>query len=71
MALLNRLPLMVLLAGLGTLAMLVPAGYASALGQDELATIFAMSALLLLVLVVVTGFASAAAPSGIRRGRCF
>ncbi len=64
MALLNRLPLMVLLAGLGTLAMLVPAGYASALGQDELATIFAMSALLLLVLVVVTGFASAAAPSG-------
>lgn len=64
MAFVNRLPLMVLLAGAGTLSMLVPAAYASALGQAELAGIFAMSSLLLTVLVVVTAIASAAAPAG-------
>lgn len=64
MQLLGRLPLMVILAAIGSLAMLVPAGYASALGQGQLAHGFAMSAALLLVLVVITALADAASPRG-------
>lgn len=64
MRLLSQLPLMVILAAIGALAMLVPAGYAAALDMDELAHIFAISAGVSLVLIAVTAIASAAAPSG-------
>lgn len=62
--LLSHLPLMVILAGVGALAMLVPAAYAAALDQDELARIFAMSSAVSLVLIVVTAIATSAAPAG-------
>ncbi|MDF3605713.1 hypothetical protein PE067_05840 [Paracoccus sp. DMF-8] len=62
--LLSHLPLMVILAGVGALAMLVPAAYAAALEQDELARIFAMSSAVSLVLIAVTALATAAAPAG-------
>ncbi|AGT07690.1 TrkH family potassium uptake protein [Paracoccus aminophilus] len=64
MTILNRLPLLVILAGIGTALMLIPASYAAVLGQEKLADIFRMSALVLMVLIVVTGIASAAAPRG-------
>lgn len=58
MDVLARLPLMVILAVIGAVAMLIPAGYASALGEDQLATIFASSAGLSLVLIAITALAS-------------
>lgn len=56
---LEHVPLMVILAGVGAVAMLVPAGYAQALGQDGLARDFAISSGVSLVLIVVTALASA------------
>ncbi|WP_312529631.1 TrkH family potassium uptake protein, partial [Paracoccus sp. (in: a-proteobacteria)] len=64
MSILDRLPLMVILAGIGCLAMLVPAGYASALNDSELASIFAMSGLVMFVLTLVTAIAGLATPAG-------
>ncbi len=64
MSILERLPLMVILAGIGCLAMLIPAGYASALNDDHLASIFAISGAVLFVLTLVTAIAGLATPAG-------
>lgn len=64
MNLLSRLPLLVILAGMGAALMLIPAAYASTLGQHDLASIFSMTTLIAMVLIVATGIASAAAPAG-------
>lgn len=57
--LLQRLPVLILIAGTGAAAMFVPASYAAAMGDDQLASIFAMSGVISLVLVALTGIASA------------
>ncbi|WP_294928036.1 TrkH family potassium uptake protein [uncultured Paracoccus sp.] len=61
MRLLARLPLTVLLAAIGALAMLVPAAYSLALGDGRMAGTFAISAGVLLALAAVTGLAAPAA----------
>ncbi len=64
MRLIAHLPLMVILAALGALAMLIPAAYAQVLGELKLARIFTMSAGISAVLIAVTALAGAARPAG-------
>lgn len=57
--LVHRLPVLVLIAGMGALAMFIPASYASAMGDHRLAAIFAMSGAISMVLIALTGIACA------------
>lgn len=59
MRILQQLPLIVVLMGLGALAMLLPALYAGALGANELARPFLYGSILFLVLTVMLGLATA------------
>ena len=58
MAVLVRLPLIVILAGVGALAMLVPGAYASALGDQRIATAFFLCAGLFSLLIGLIGLAT-------------
>ena len=68
MRFLLRLPLIVILAGIGALAMIMPGLYAHALDQHKIGSIFLGCAGLFLLLAVITGLASAADPEGPRPG---
>ncbi|MFV0408176.1 MAG: potassium transporter TrkG [Paracoccus sp. (in: a-proteobacteria)] len=58
MRVLGRLPLIVLLTGMAGLLMLVPAVYALVIGENAIASNFAFSAALVLVLTTLTGIAT-------------
>ncbi|KGJ04797.1 trk system potassium uptake protein TrkH [Paracoccus halophilus] len=66
MGILLRLPLIVILAGIGSLAMLVPGLYAHALDQHKVGTIFVSSSGLFLLLSAILGLATAGRPEGPR-----
>ncbi|MFV0299433.1 MAG: potassium transporter TrkG [Paracoccus sp. (in: a-proteobacteria)] len=64
MSLLIRLPLIVILAGIGALAMLIPAAYASVMDFDAIARNFFYSGVLCLILAGILGIATVANPAG-------
>lgn len=64
MKLVQRLPLIVILAAMGALAMLIPAAYAEALGQRSIATAFLNSSLMFLILIAMVGLATMTLPEG-------
>ena len=66
MSVLIRLPLIVILAGLGALAMMIPAAYASVTNHDAIARNFFYSGLLFLILAGILGIATVANPAGQR-----
>ncbi|WP_299907275.1 potassium transporter TrkG [uncultured Paracoccus sp.] len=66
MSVLIRLPLIVILAGIGALAMLIPAVYASVMDFDAIARHFFYSSILFLILACILGIATAANPAGPR-----
>lgn len=63
MSVLLRLPLIIVLAGIGALAMLVPALYASVTDHHAIARNFFYSSLLFLILLGMIGIATAANPA--------
>lgn len=66
MSVLIRLPLIVILAGIGALAMMIPAAYATSINLDAIAQNFFYSGLLFLVLAGMIAIATASNPSGQR-----
>lgn len=68
MGLMLRLPLIVILAGVGALAMVVPGLYAHAMDQHKIGSIFLGCAGLFLLLAAITGLVTADEPDGPRPG---
>ncbi|WP_347266295.1 potassium transporter TrkG [Paracoccus sp. (in: a-proteobacteria)] len=66
MEILSRLPLIVILAGIGAVAMVVPGLYAHAIDSHRIGAIFLGAAGLFLVLVALVGLATAGRPEGPR-----
>ncbi|AUH33870.1 potassium transporter TrkG [Paracoccus tegillarcae] len=66
MSVLIRLPLAVILAGIGALAMMIPALYASVINLDAIARNFFYSGLLFLILAGMVGVATLSNPTGQR-----
>lgn len=66
MSVLIRLPLIVILAGIGALAMMIPAAYASVTNFDAIARNFFYSGVLFLILAGILAIATAANPAGSR-----
>ena len=66
MSILIRLPLAVILAAIGAVAMLIPAAYASIMDFDEIARNFFYSGVLFLILAGIVAIATAANPTGHR-----
>ncbi|MDM7255687.1 MAG: TrkH family potassium uptake protein, partial [Paracoccus sp. (in: a-proteobacteria)] len=65
---LARLPLILILSGIGALAMMVPAAYAAVMDEHEIARNFFYSGLLFLILSGMLGLAVSANPPA-PRGR--